>query len=170
MRSTPWMVTWIPSRTTLARHTAGSRVIDDYRVTRRKRFCRKRVSPPCPLVKYISSIFHIKKISLCSALSERCLSGWKDRSWKPAYVQAYRGFESHPLRHFPVQSHPHSSWYISTFRGPPECWNISGTMWMRLDREVAERVGFEPTVRLHVRRFSRPVLSTTQAPLRQRRT
>ena len=30
---------------------------------------------------------------------------------------------------------------------------------------MAERVGFEPTVRLHVRWFSRPVLSTTQPSL-----
>ena len=31
---------------------------------------------------------------------------------------------------------------------------------------VAERVGFEPTVRLHAQRFSRPSRSTTLAPLR----
>ncbi len=31
---------------------------------------------------------------------------------------------------------------------------------------MAERVGFEPTVRLHARRFSRPVHSTTLPPLR----
>ena len=30
---------------------------------------------------------------------------------------------------------------------------------------MAERVGFEPTVRLHVRWFSRPVLSTAQPTL-----
>src|SRR4029453_4136846 len=33
---------------------------------------------------------------------------------------------------------------------------------------MAERVGFEPTVRLPVQRFSRPSRSTTPAPLRQR--
>src|SRR6185436_20262901 len=32
--------------------------------------------------------------------------------------------------------------------------------------KVAERVGFEPTVRLHAQRFSRPSRSTTLAPLR----
>ena len=32
----------------------------------------------------------------------------------------------------------------------------------------AEEVGFEPTVGLHLHRFSRPALSTTQAPLRAR--
>ena len=32
---------------------------------------------------------------------------------------------------------------------------------------MAERVGFEPTVRLHVQRFSRPPRSTTPAPLRE---
>src|SRR5216683_5643521 len=32
--------------------------------------------------------------------------------------------------------------------------------------EMAERVGFEPTVRLHAQRFSRPSRSTTLAPLR----
>src|SRR4051794_2916239 len=31
----------------------------------------------------------------------------------------------------------------------------------------AEEVGFEPTVGLHLLRFSRPALSTTQAPLRR---
>jgi hypothetical protein len=31
----------------------------------------------------------------------------------------------------------------------------------------AEEVGFEPTVGLHLHRFSRPALSTTQAPLRR---
>ncbi len=34
--------------------------------------------------------------------------------------------------------------------------------------EMAERVGFEPTERLHARWFSRPVLSTTQPPLQRR--
>ena len=33
-------------------------------------------------------------------------------------------------------------------------------------RQVAERVGFEPTVGLHLQRFSRPPRSTTPAPLR----
>lgn len=33
---------------------------------------------------------------------------------------------------------------------------------------MAERVGFEPTERLHARWFSRPVLSTTQPPLQRR--
>ena len=32
-------------------------------------------------------------------------------------------------------------------------------------RDVAEGVGFEPTIRLRVCRFSRPVYSTTLAPL-----
>ncbi len=31
---------------------------------------------------------------------------------------------------------------------------------------MAEEVGFEPTVRLHAQRFSRPPRSTTLAPLR----
>jgi hypothetical protein len=34
---------------------------------------------------------------------------------------------------------------------------------------MAERVGFEPTVRLPVQRFSRPSHSTTLAPLRVRK-
>jgi hypothetical protein len=33
--------------------------------------------------------------------------------------------------------------------------------------QMAERVGFEPTVRLPVRRISSAVLSTTQPPLRE---
>ncbi len=36
------------------------------------------------------------------------------------------------------------------------------------EKEMAERVGFEPTVRLHARRFSRPVQSTTLPPLQIR--
>ncbi len=36
-----------------------------------------------------------------------------------------------------------------------------------LSRALAEGVGFEPTVRLPARRFSRPVYSTTLAPLRK---
>src|SRR5580704_6388277 len=32
-------------------------------------------------------------------------------------------------------------------------------------RPITEEVGFEPTVGLHLHRFSRPALSTTQAPL-----
>jgi hypothetical protein len=36
-----------------------------------------------------------------SGAPERCQSGRSGRSRKPLCVQAYRGFESHPLRHFP---------------------------------------------------------------------
>ena len=36
-------------------------------------------------------------------------------------------------------------------------------------KEVAERVGFEPTVRFPVRSLSRRVLSTAQSPLRNGR-
>ena len=39
----------------------------------------------------------------------------------------------------------------------------TGDCWM-----MAEGVGFEPTVRLNVQRFSRPSRSTTPAPLRGR--
>jgi hypothetical protein len=35
-----------------------------------------------------------------------------------------------------------------------------------LKASLAERVGFEPTVRLHAQRFSRPPRSATLAPLR----
>ena len=34
-------------------------------------------------------------------------------------------------------------------------------------RKMADRVGFEPTIGVNLCRFSRPVLSTTQAPVRQ---
>ena len=34
-------------------------------------------------------------------------------------------------------------------------------------KKVADRVGFEPTIGVNLCRFSRPVLSTTQAPVRQ---
>jgi hypothetical protein len=37
---------------------------------------------------------------------------------------------------------------------------------LRKTKEVAERVGFEPTVRFPVRSLSRRVLSTAQSPLR----
>ena len=43
--------------------------------------------------------------------------------------------------------------------------NSPGPLRNRLTR-LAERVGFEPTVRLPVRRISSAVLSTTQPPLR----
>ena len=33
------------------------------------------------------------------SLAERCQSGRLGRSRKPLWVQAHRGFESHPLRH-----------------------------------------------------------------------
>src|SRR5436305_1215110 len=39
----------------------------------------------------------------------------------------------------------------------------SGESWV--GQTMAERVGFEPTVRLHAQRFSRPSQSTTLAPL-----
>ena len=35
-------------------------------------------------------------------LAERCQSGRSGRSRKPLCVQAYRGFESHPLRQYPA--------------------------------------------------------------------
>ncbi len=37
---------------------------------------------------------------------ERCQSGRSGRSRKPLSVQAFRGFESHPLRQSPVHHHP----------------------------------------------------------------
>ena len=40
--------------------------------------------------------------------------------------------------------------------------------WVVESGWVAERVGFEPTVQLPVRRISSAVLSTTQPPLRSR--
>ncbi len=36
---------------------------------------------------------------------------------------------------------------------------------MKIPLKMAERVGFEPTVELPLRRFSRPELSTAQSPL-----
>ena len=41
-------------------------------------------------------------------------------------------------------------------------------MWMPINIILAEREGFEPSVRLHVQRFSRPPHSTTLPPLRDR--
>ena len=38
-------------------------------------------------------------LSISTSAVERWQSGWMHRSWKPAWVRAHRGFESHPLRH-----------------------------------------------------------------------
>ena len=41
-----------------------------------------------------------KIISVTNLITlEECQSGWLERSWKPSYVRAYRGFESHLLLH-----------------------------------------------------------------------
>ena len=42
----------------------------------------------------LTFFFHVVNI-----ISDRCPSGLRIRSWKPAYAQAYRGFESHSVRH-----------------------------------------------------------------------
>ena len=58
-------------------------------------------------------------------------------------------------------------------RKPQEtCHSARRSVWrrVRLVWELAERVGFEPTVQLPVLRFSRPTRSTTPAPLRCRRS
>ena len=62
----------------------------------------------------------------------------------------------------------------ATFNSRPErpsvLNGIAGfTGTQRLFWEMAERVGFEPTVRLPAQRFSRPSQSTTLAPLRKAR-
>src|SRR6266581_4035111 len=49
---------------------------------------------------------------------------------------------------------------------PNEEIGFSGTFWDYLGRVLAERVGFEPTIRLRVFRFSRPARSTAPSPLR----
>src|SRR6266704_1485451 len=49
---------------------------------------------------------------------------------------------------------------------PNEEIGFSGTIWDYLGRVLAERVGFEPTIRLRVFRFSRPARSTAPSPLR----
>ena len=56
-------------------------------------------------------------------------------------------------------------------RGPPQLQGAGAPAGGRPPpepegRRMAERVGFEPTVRLHAQRFSRPSRSTTLAPLR----
>ncbi len=58
-------------------------------------------------------------------------------------------------------------------RKPEETCHSAGlSVWRRtrLVWELAERVGFEPTVRLPVLRFSRPTRSTAPAPLLDRQT
>src|ERR1700731_1486138 len=45
---------------------------------------------------------------------------------------------------------------------------MSRTLFLQGKRTMAERVGFEPTVRFPVRSLSRRVLSTAQSPLRGR--
>src|SRR5215831_19413078 len=44
--------------------------------------------------------------------TERCRSGRSGRSRKPLCVQAYRGFESHPLRQKRVRGCPWLSWIL----------------------------------------------------------
>ena len=44
-------------------------------------------------------------------------------------------------------------------------YGLVGLSWTLADYILAEGVGFEPTGDLRRRRFSRPVLSTTQPPL-----
>ena len=51
-------------------------------------------------------------------------------------------------------------------RDPPSRPRAGSGRGRRRRTKVAERVGFEPTVRLPVRRISSAVLSTTQPPLR----
>ncbi len=46
----------------------------------------------------------------------------------------------------------------------------SGTLSRVCNVQLADGVGFEPTVRLHARRFSRPVQSTTLPPIRMSRS
>src|SRR5438093_6287651 len=55
--------------------------------------------------------------------------------------------------------------HMRTWR-PNEEIGFSGTFWDLLGRILAERVGFEPTIRLRVFRFSRPARSTAPSPLR----
>src|ERR1700760_4327521 len=48
---------------------------------------------------------------LISVARERCRSGRSGRSRKPLCVQAYRGFESHPLRHsLPITQESRHLW------------------------------------------------------------
>ncbi len=54
-----------------------------------------------------------------------------------------------------------------TRRWPMVVFTIGSPGWLfSNDQQSAEEVGFEPTIGLHLFRFSRPALSTTQAPLR----
>ena len=61
---------------------------------------------------FICSPPFTKNFVLCNIVSvtnwitlEECQSGWLERSWKPSYVRAYRGFESHLLLHLKSPNH-----------------------------------------------------------------
>src|SRR6267378_5806887 len=64
----------------------------------------------------------------------------------------------------PVFAHPQPATKVSA----TSIWrpDTAPSSPANLRHEMAERVGFEPTVRLHAQRFSRPSRSTTLAPLR----
>src|SRR6516165_2978671 len=57
---------------------------------------------------------------LISVARERWRSGRSGRSRKPLCVQAYRGFESHPLRQRCLRAHPRPS--VSSSKYGRICW------------------------------------------------
>jgi hypothetical protein len=59
--------------------------------------------------------------SLASTPAERCRSGRTGRSRKPLCAQAYRGFESLPLRHPP----PKSQLCVLSAAKAPRSWGLS---------------------------------------------
>src|SRR5215213_442621 len=53
-------------------------------------------------------------------IAERSHSGLVHRSRKPEWVNAHRGFESHPLRHIPLQFK-----YLEAACGPPLSFSLT---------------------------------------------
>ena len=53
-------------------------------------------------------------------------------------------------------------------KGKKQKWHKTALFFMEMRLKMAERGGFEPPVRFPVRRFSKPVLSAAQPPLRMR--
>ena len=79
-----------------------------------------------------------------SGTPERCQSGRSGRSRKPLCVQAYRGFESHPLRQFQpsyLQDENFVSLSIASEKSQPSCIHTSllPEAWVGITGERSRR-------------------------------
>src|SRR5689334_11678311 len=86
----------------------------------------------------------IQQASILDSPKRLVLAGGRARGWSCPWLQAWYTLDLGPLFSFDSSA----------------LFNVAG--------EVAERVGFEPTVPARVQRFSRPPRSATPAPLRMK--